>query len=318
MPAKTLLHLILNAAELPQAQADAPPEWLLLLPAGSKVRGRDGRELASPGAQALIAAHASLPDLPVDINHASLWRAMMGDPSPAVGWVRELQEREGAMWGRVEWNPAGERAIAGKEYRYHSPVYLPDPRVRGRIASLHSVALVNTPNLDVPPLSNSTEATMDARILAALGLQPDATTEQVIEAIANLRSPQHSPQQGGIATVPKADYDVMANRAKTAEQTLTDRDAAALKAEAEAAVEAAVTKRQISPASRAYYLANCATREGLDAFKEFAAAAPAIIPEGSVAPAGAAPQSAGSQQSAEQQWSDDQLGLEPEGKGKKE
>ena len=86
------------------------------------------------------------------MNHAQVHRAPLGDAAPAAGWVEELQERGGATWGRVAWNDSGRQAISSKSYRYYSPTYMVS-RPASRIARIHSVGLVNTPNLDVPALN---------------------------------------------------------------------------------------------------------------------------------------------------------------------
>ena len=282
--------VMLNAAELP---SDAPPEWLLLMPAGDTFTGVDGRSFRSPGAAAVIAAHKGSPHLPVDVNHASIARAPAGEEAPAVGWVEELAERNGGeLWGRVSWNERGKTLIANREYRYPSPVYWPDDS--GAIARIHSVGLVNSPNLDVGPLFSNQEDPMDlAKIAQALGLQANATEAQVLQAIAERLPASTAPGAGAAGQmVPKADYDLMANRAKTAEKTLADRDTEDLRAEAEAEVDKAIEAGKVAPASRDYYLANCSTAEGLTAFKKFAADAPEIVKAGATAPEGPAPNAA--------------------------
>lgn len=289
-----------NAVEL---DGDKPPEWILLMPGGESFAGRDGRGFRSPGAQAVIAAHASRPDIPIDVNHSEITRALRGEPSPAVGWVRELADRSGELWGRVEWNQAGVEAIVSRKYRYHSPVYIPGGG--SDIAYIHSVGLVNSPNLYVPPLSNREERMNVENILQALGL-PAAATEQ--EALAAIKKLANTASADG-AVVPRADYDLMADRAKAAEQKVRDRDAQDLRAAAEAAVDGAVKSGKVAPASRDYYLSNCADPEGLQEFKKFAETAPALVTGGAEAPAGS-PQTVSA--SAEEAYLNRQFGLEPE------
>lgn len=295
-----------NAVEL---DGDRPPEWILLVPRGASIDGRDGRRFRSPGAQAVIAAHANRPDIPIDVNHAEITRALRGEPAPAFGWVRELANRSGEVWGRVEWNQAGAEAIVSRRYRYHSPVYVPDGS--SDIAYIHSVGLVNTPNLDVPPLSNR-EETMNAEMLQALGLPAAATEQEALAAIRKLTN--QASADGAQATVPRADYDLMANRAKAAERKVLDRDAQDLRAAAEAAVDGAIKAGKVAPASRDYYLRNCATPEKVREFEQFAEAAPALVTGQADAPAGAPQTNA---ESPEEAYLNRQFRLEPDKKEKK-
>ena len=82
------------------------PEWIELLPAGV-FYGRDGRgpfRLDDPAA--VIASTTAMQmnaGLPIDYDHATDFGAPEGRPAPAAGWIRELEVRDGAVWGRVEW-----------------------------------------------------------------------------------------------------------------------------------------------------------------------------------------------------------------------
>ena len=287
-----------------------PPEWLLLLPAGPAVRLRDGRAFASAGAAAVVAEWQRQGlDLPVDLNHAEVHFAPYGGDSPAYGWVTAMEVRAGAAWGRVEWTDEGRQTITARRYRYYSPTFSVMRTARGgrEIVGITSVALVNRPALPGIAALAREESNMKDGIRAALGLAEEATEQQVVEAIALLKQPPATaapaaaqsqagaPAADGAApaagqeTVPVADYQLVAARARTAEDALRARDEADLKAEAEAAVDGAVRERKIAPASRGYHLEGCRTRTDLDRFKAFAASAPELIPAGSAAPAGQPP-----------------------------
>ena len=297
---------LLNAAEL--TAADAPPEWLLLVPAGRTFRGADGRRFRSPGAAAVVAAHRNRHDIPIDLNHSELRRAPLGGESPAVGWIRELQERNGEVWGRAEWNDAGVAAIRSRAYRFHSPVYVPNRRTD--IDYVHSVGLVNSPNLPVAPLSNREEQMNFEKIAQALGLPAAATEAQILTAIAQANS-QSQPDAAEMVT--KADYQLMANRASTAEQQLAERDAADLRRQAEAVVDEAITDAKVAPASRDFYLNRATSAEEIEQLKSFLATAPKIVTGEAAAP-GAQPNDAGAdRRSPEEIEVDRQLGVEPEG-----
>jgi phage I-like protein len=91
------------------------------------------------------------------------------------------------------------------------------------------------------------------------------------------------------AYTPRADLGAMEARAQAAEKQLAGLNAAHLRKEGETAVDEAIKNRKIAPASRAEYLALCATKEGLETFKKIAAASPAIISTETQAPEGTPP-----------------------------
>jgi phage I-like protein len=142
----------------------APPEWVMLIPAG-EFSGRDGRGpflLTDPAA--VITATSELEmaaGLPVDYDHATDFAAPRGQPAPAAGWIRELAARDGALWGRVDWTPHGAMAITSREYRYISPVfqYAPD----GEVTQLLRAGLTNNPNLYLTAISARAAAAASVR-----------------------------------------------------------------------------------------------------------------------------------------------------------
>ena len=288
-------------------------------------------------------------DLPVDLNHAEVYSAPYGGDSPAYGWVTAMEVREGAVFGRVEWTPEGRETITARRYRYYSPTFLIAARATGRreIVGITSVALVNRPALPEVSALAREDNNMDNkdRIRAALGLADDATEQQVLDAIAGLRQPpaaapaqqrqSGTPASGtaaggtpaagaapaagagagadgagqGQGMVPLADYQLVAARARTAEESLRTRAEADLTAEAAAAVDGAIEARKIAPMSRDYHLEGCRSRADIDRFKAFAAAAPAMLQE--QAAAGAQPNEAGAdRRTPEQIEVDRQLGVD--------
>lgn len=114
-----LATAILDRA-LPAGPSDkGAPEWVHLLPTGF-MKGRDGRsyDLADPGGL-ILAFQANGIDLPVDFEHQNdKPEARLKGPVPAAGWIKELQIREGGIWGRVEWTASAAEMIGAREYRY--------------------------------------------------------------------------------------------------------------------------------------------------------------------------------------------------------
>lgn len=262
----------------------AVPDWVQLTPAGPALPGRDGRmwRLSAPQAvlDAFAAARAEGQDVPVDFEHATHLKGEKGEPAPAVGWVTELEMRDGALWGRVDWNEAGRTAIASRAYRYVSPGFRFDPRTL-EVSRIVSVGLTNQPNFAMPALNREADTkeseAMDKDVLKALGLQDDATPAQAVVAINALKAAEQTALNRAQTPdpaqwVPKADHDLALNRISTFEAEAKAR----AEAEAEAAVDAAIAAGKIAPSSKDYHLATCRTEGGLDRFRAFVAGAPVI------------------------------------------
>jgi phage I-like protein len=185
------LLLSLNAA------AAAAPEWLHLLPSAS-FTGVDGRgPYAAPDAAALISLfNQEGKRLPVDENHSIDLAGKTGHPSPARGWIIEMQAREDGVWGRVEWTAQGEQLVTGKEYGYLSPVFLHTAAKPYRITKVLRVALTNDPNLNfLTSLHQQEESVMLEELRKALGLPETATEAEVLAAV----SATHAARQADVA-----------------------------------------------------------------------------------------------------------------------
>lgn len=125
------------------------PDWLMIMPAGD-FHSNDGRFWRNPNPDDFIAqtmAGGLVP--PVDVNHGMEY----GSSEPAMGWVAELQNRDGAIWARVEWTAIGHAAVLAREYRYVSPSFTHDETLL--VFALTSLALVNKPALLMPALTSA-------------------------------------------------------------------------------------------------------------------------------------------------------------------
>ena len=267
------------------------PGRITLVPPDKIIKGRDGREWKNPNPkQAALNSTARLSLLPIDENHSTDLAAPKGGASPAFGWMKNLRADEsGAICADVEWTERGREALAKKEYRFISPVFLYNEK--GEINCILRAALTNSPNLNLPALnSEQRENTfeekkqMNKALLAALGLPETATEAEALAAIKSLNAAKTAaaPQTDKTAVdltayAPRADLNAMEARAVTAEKQLADLNAAQLKKDAEAAVDESIKARKFAPASREEYLALCATKEGLERFKKIVAVSPAII-----------------------------------------
>ena len=272
----------------PSEQGGGAPEWVELLPAGPEIEGRDGRKWRLDDvAHVALSSYDSDRDIPIDYEHATEIKAPEGEPAPAAGWIKQLQVRGGALWGEVEWTERGRQMVAGREYRYLSPVFAFE-RESGNIVRLLSAGLTNNPNLRMTAL-NREGATMNKEILAALGLAEDATDEQVVTAINTLKQERDSAEEKARNSadsssappslekfVPRADYDQAVQRAANAEAKVAEAEKQALDNEIEAEITKALEAGKITPATADYHRAQCKAEGGLERFKKYIEAAPEV------------------------------------------
>ena len=276
------------------------PSSIELIPAGAMIEGRDGRKWKKSKPEKVVTnSMARLSRLVIDENHSTDLAAPKGGASPAMGWMTNLRlGTGGAILADVEWTARGSAAVLNKEYSFISPVFLHDDQ--GEITVVLRAALTNSPNLQLPALNmcapEKKETAMNKELLAALGLGETASEAEAITAAkalnaaaSNVAATTTARQTDTsavdlVAYAPRADLNAMETRALAAEKQLAELNAAHLKKDAEAAVDEAIQARKIAPASRAEYLALCATAQGLESFRKIVAATPAIIGDGAQAP----------------------------------
>jgi phage I-like protein len=275
------LALARNAVSLPLLPgADnapfAPPEWVHLIPAGT-FSGRDGRGPYRLDAQAVLdafAAHGA--DLPVDYDHQSLTAEEKTGPVPAAGWIKELQAREDGIWARVEWTPRATELLANKEYRYLSPVFR--YRVKdGRVTELTGAGLTHSPNLHLQAAASRKEIaamTLPEKLAAMLGVPADCSEDEAAAACQRLLDRIEAAEAANARQPDPAQYVPIAMHKKVADQ-LAALQADIARRDAEAAVEAAMSARKVSPGMKEWALAY-ASRD-IEGFRAFVAAAPEIV-----------------------------------------
>ena len=303
-------------AAMPMPAGDDPPEWIVLVPQGDRAMGVDGRVVISPGLPQLLAAQQRYGRmLPIDVNHATQLAAWSGEETPAHGWIVDFMiDEEAGLRGKVEWTERGLQALAKKDYRYHSPGLI---TVDGVIEYVESAALVNIPNLKLAALhganGNGTqkEALM-GRIQQLLGIPDDASEDDTIRALQSRLPPAGGTAPAGVEMVPKADLEAAMQRATTAEQSLQQRDAQALAAEAEEVVNEGIAAKKTTPASKAFFLAMASEGpEKLTKVREYFASLPALVGAGDP-PSGDPPAGGTEETSPAAQQVDAQLGLTEE------
>jgi phage I-like protein len=295
--AAAALKLARHAISLPLPPADAPdgaftpPEWVHLIPAGT-FSGRDGRGPFTLDAQAVLDAFASHgADLPIDYDHQSLTADEKAGPVPAAGWIKELQAREDGIWARVEWTPRAADLLAHKEYRYLSPVFRYQAK-DGRVVALSGAGLTHNPNLYLQAAASRKEShavdELLERLIYMLNLPVTATPDEVAAELAKLidrlktaeAAAANAAEELAAAQAREPDpaqYVPVSLHKQVADQ-LAALQADLARREAEAAVEAAMSSRKVSPGMRDWAL-DYASRD-LEGFKAFAAAAPEIVTEG--------------------------------------
>lgn len=271
----SLLGLALNF------ETGSAPDWVQLIPAGPQIVGRDGRDWRLADPQAVAARFDPAKEPQVDLEHSSQLLAPNGMPAPAVGWIKALEVREGAIWGRVEWNAEGAAAVTSRAYRYLSPVFTFDPATRD-VLRIVSVGLTNTPNLELAALNaaeqKETATMVDPTILEALGLKPTADAAQAVLAINALKTAEQTALNAAQAQpdpalfVPVADHQLALNRIAGFEADAKTR----VEATIEAAVSEAIAAGKIAPSSKEFHLAACRAEGGLERFRTFIGSAPVI------------------------------------------
>ena len=274
---------IYSSVELSDGKA---PEWVELIPAGPTVVGRDGRtwlfdDVAHQFVQTNFSSRAI--DLPIDWEHATQRRAPLGQEAPAGAWIKQLEIRDGALWGLAEWTPRGELQVENKEYRFLSPVFDYDDETK-RIVRMVSAALTNIPNLVMTALNQEQLENVPVKpspeLLKLLGLPETATAEQVFTATTaklNATNQALNTESGNLERfVPRADYNAVESRAMNAEQALAEHKKTEHTKAVDAVITAATQAGKITPATVDYHRAMCQDEAGLTRFKAFVDAAPVV------------------------------------------
>lgn len=192
-------HIAACAARIRSAGAE-----IQLFPAGS-FRARDGRPegvdawVIDAQAAARVVALADQRRTPfvIDYEHQTLTAETSGQPAPAAGWFERLEWRDGdGLYAvGVEWTERARAMIEADEYRFLSPVFRYDQNT-GVVRELLMAAVTNNPAIDgiadLAAARYSTTSTheevtgVDEETLKLLGLSPEASEQEIQEAVAAL------------------------------------------------------------------------------------------------------------------------------------
>ena len=133
------------------------------------------------------------PELLVDADHDSA----NGGSTRAYAWAANLRIESDGLYADFKFTDEGAKVVNDREYRFVSPVF--SLSEDGEIASLESIALTNRPNLPVSCVLNresagvvTVEDTKEKpnmeKILSALGLGPDASEDDAVAAIETMKT----------------------------------------------------------------------------------------------------------------------------------
>lgn len=201
---KTNTNLIIEVAPcLFDLNGHAPAEFRLV-PFGT-FKAKDGRPHGLPGwrldaqsgAAALRNIQALADDFLIDYEHQTLYTRENGQNAPASAWVNRADfeiRGDGIYATHIDWTAAAKAAIEAKEYRYISPVIQYDKKT-GVVTGVLMAALVNHAAIDgLTDLAaahfsfNEEDSPVDKETLALLGLDENASPEQIAQAVAALKS----------------------------------------------------------------------------------------------------------------------------------
>lgn len=302
MSKRTDPSLIIATDPVAAPDAGADP-WIKLLPAGT-FSTRDGRGPFTAGDAASLQeiitrtkAHLGATQMMVDYDHQAVFSAVdgVGGTAKAAGWISGFEARDDGIYGQVAWTEAAQVALAAREYRYLSPVFLTNKS--GAVQRLVNVALVNLPAMDLSAVAArvqlfSKETNMD-QLLAALGLAEGAAEADALTAVRRLQETQTAicataglPEGSNGPAVIAAVQAAFEQGAPDPTQyvpidqvTALQNDLAALQAslaadKAEALVTAAISGGKLAPALKDWGL-QLATADP-DKFTAFTATAPVL------------------------------------------
>lgn len=252
--------------------------WLPLVPIGA-FTGRDGRSWINSDPEAVI-NNTTLPFV-LDIDHASELTAN----TEASGWVTQLKIQEDHIFGWLEFNALGKKAIDEKRYKFYSPAF--NVTKDSVLLDLSSMGLTNKPNLYVPALNKAQDNQttpqqkddpMLPELLAALGLSADADQATALNAINALKTAKPDPQMPDLNHfVPQATHSQVVTDLNAANTKLAALETEKHNEAVETALNAAISDKKIAPADKAFYANYCSTEQGLADFNKFVSTKAPVI-----------------------------------------
>lgn len=164
-----------------------------LCPIGNWPKGEIMQHCDRAALEAVVAGWKAVgaKEILMDFEHQSE-TGKIDSNTEAAAWVSNLTVTDEGLLGDLKFTDKGADAVSNRRLRFLSPVFRLDDG--SRPIELHSVALTNTPNIPVRCVLNKAPVEtpkkehpkMD-KIKEALGLAPEATDEEVLAKVVELR-----------------------------------------------------------------------------------------------------------------------------------
>lgn len=173
-------------------------------PADGRAEGAGGWYVDDSNGYALADSINALDiDLMIDYEHQTLYLEKNGQGNPAAGWIKQVEYRPNeGLFAEVAWTDKAASQIKSGEYRYISPLFIPDST--GRVVSVLNAALTNRPALhnlaEAFALSqqfkqfNQPEGQPMLKLLQQLFDAPNATEAEITEKLTALSAAKGSSQ----------------------------------------------------------------------------------------------------------------------------
>jgi phage I-like protein len=213
-------------------------------------------------------------DYSADFEHAAVKAAEEGREAPAAAWYR-LETREEpdgvSLWAvDIRWTPRAEEMLKNAEYRYISPWFSHDEdrvileyrnfALTNQPATVHMDALVAASKALDPRKAGRTEGSMSTdttRLMAALGLRPDASEDAALGVVEDIMT-NHRAHQQILSMIPEGQDAIgtvtawrdRAERADELEATLAQRERDTATARVQQLLDQGVQDGKLTPASR--------------------------------------------------------------------
>jgi phage I-like protein len=131
-------------------------------------------------------------DLVIDYDHSTDFSAGTGEPVPAAGWLKAIEDvpdANGVLWGQAEFTERASKMLAAREYKYVSPVVVWGKRDKDsgepQGTTVTSIALTNTPLLEKLPaiaFSDGWQEEIDRGDAANAGVKEKRVVKKLIMA----------------------------------------------------------------------------------------------------------------------------------------
>lgn len=192
-----------------------PPSEFRIFKAGVNKTSKGDFVFDQTAAESVMAAYQKAGvDVMIDLEHLSLDSSGANFDPDAYGWCA-LEVRNGELWAtNVRWTPEGARRLSNRSQRYISPAFMFFEETN-RVSELYNIAICAIPaTYEAPALVAASKRTGQrlatlsvevsdnmelSKIALALGLDKEATIDQILEAIATLQDDDGDPDMGAEA-----------------------------------------------------------------------------------------------------------------------